>query len=821
MTSRRWVRACSLRDLEPGRGVAALIGDEQVAVFLLPGRGGEPASRLRAIDNHDPVAGANVLARGIVGATDEADYVASPMLKHRFDLASGRCLDNESPGVRVWPVRVWGSTVEVLAVTDAHAPPASRITATHCPYCALQCGMRLTDVADRDGSGPGLVTAADTAFPVNEGRMCIKGWTAIELLSHPDRLVVPLVRNARGELRRASWDAALDELAVRLQRIQDQHGADSVAVFGSGALTNEKAYLLGKFARVALRTANIDYNGRYCMSSAAAGQNRAFGMDRGLPFPVADIAETDVLVLWGSNPADTMPPLTQWFDRQRSTGGALVVVDPRRSATAQLADLHLQPVPGTDLALALGMLRLAVADNLVDDAYIHRRTTGWDAVVASIGGWDPARVEAVTGICEADLRDATHLMGEATSAILLSGRGPEQQSKGVDTVTALINLMLALGMVGEPASGYGCLTGQGNGQGGREQGQKADQLPGYRSILSASDRAAVSAVWGLDETELPGAGLSAVEMLASIGADNGVRGLLVAGSDLVVASPDRRQVRDRLAALDCLAVLDAFPNDTTSLAHFVLPVTQWAEEDGTTTNLEGRVLRRRRAVAPPEGVWSDIEVLCALAGKLGAADRFDFAGPEEVFDELRACSAGGRADYAGIDYRRLDESQGLFWPCPSGDHPGTPRLFAERFSHPDGLARFAAVSYRPAAEVPDSDYPVHFTTGRYREHYNSGNQTRRVRRLVEAQPEPIVQMHPHLAGAIGVSAGEMVNVTSRRGEVDFKVALSEDIRPDTIFAPFHWGGARAANILTLAALDPISRMPELKVCAVAVRKASG
>ncbi|MGH9097488.1 MAG: molybdopterin oxidoreductase family protein, partial [Acidimicrobiales bacterium] len=309
-------------------------------------------------------------------------------------------------------------------------------------------------------------------------------------------------------------------------------------------------------------------------------------------------------------------------------------------------------------------------------------------------------------------------------------------------------------------------------------------------------------------------------MLESIGTEGGLRGLLVMGSNLAVASPDARRTIQKLGELECLAVLDAFANDTTELAHVVLPVTQWAEEEGTVTNLEGRVIHRRQAIAPPSGVRTDIQVICALAERLGCSAQFDFVGPRDVFDELRRASAGGRADYTGITYERLDASKGLHWPCPEIDHPGTPRLFGEVFAHPDGKARFVPVDYRLAAEVPDTDYPVYFTTGRYREHYNSGAQTRAISRLREAQPEPRLQLHPLLAESIGAEDEDHDEVTvlveSRRGSVTFKAHISTDIRPDTVFAPFHWGGAKAANVLTNGALDPDSKMPEFKICAVRV-----
>jgi len=324
----------------------------------------------------------------------------------------------------------------------------------------------------------------------------------------------------------------------------------------------------------------------------------------------------------------------------------------------------------------------------------------------------------------------------------------------------------------------------------------------------------VARAWGVPAASLPGKGLSAVELLDSMGTDGGVQVLVVVGSNVAVASPDARRVTRGLARLDCLAVLDAFPNETTAQADIVLPVTQWAEEDGTVTNLEGRVLHRRRAVAPPGEVRSDLEVLCALAERLGHGRHFETHDPERVFDELAAVSAGGRADYSGLTYERLDAGGGIYWPCPDRAHPGTPRLFAERFAHPDGRARLVPVRYRAAAEEPDEQYPYYFTTGRHREHYNSGAQTRRVPRLVEARPEPRLEIHPLLARRLGVSVQDRVVVESRRGSVIFATTIDADIRPDTVFAPFHWGGRDAANLLTNPALDPTSRMPEFKVCAV-------
>jgi assimilatory nitrate reductase catalytic subunit len=666
-----------------------------------------------------------------------------------------------------------------------------------------------------------VTISPDAHFPVNQGKMCIKGFSATELLGSNDRITAPLRRTSGGKFVNTSWQDAFGEISLRILALQEKYGPDSVAAFGSGALTNEKAYLLGKFMRVAVGSANIDYNGRYCMSSAAAGQNKAFGIDRGLPFPVSDIAKSEIVVLWGANSADTLPPIMQWFERQQANGGKLIVVDPRRTETAQSAHLHLQLTPGTDLALANGMLYVALDENLIDRDYIAARTNGFEELRQSVHEYHPKRVENLTGVSEKNMRETVRLLAKSASSMLLSGRGPEQQSKGTDTVLSLINLMLALGKVGRPYSGYGCLTGQGNGQGGREHGQKADQLPGYRRIDVPEHRQAVANAWGVDENSLPGKGKSAYELCDALGPAGGIRGLLVFGSNLSVASPGSRHIASKLGELDLLVVCDSFLNETAEQADFFLPVTQWAEEDGTMTNLEGRVIRRRKACNAPPGVLSDITILCELAERLGKGEYFRYKSAGEVFDELCRVSSGGVADYSGISYERIEREQGIFWPCPSPEHSGTPRLFSERFHHPDGKARFHALRYADAAELPDPEYPIYFTTGRYREHYNSGAQTRRMRTTMSRKPEPFLQMHPRLAKRLGVDDGELVRAESRRGAAEFYVQLSSEIRHDTVFAPFHWGGRKAANLLTNPALDPISRMPEFKVCAVRITSLLG
>ncbi|WP_138898946.1 molybdopterin oxidoreductase family protein, partial [Streptomyces chryseus] len=662
-------------------------------------------------------------------------------------------------------------------------------------------------------------------FPVNRGALCGKGRTAPAVLSSRVRLTEPLVRRpATGRLEPATWEEALAKIAEGLGRTREVYGRDAVGVFGGGGLTNEKAYALGKFARVVLSTSQIDYNGRFCMSSAAAAHQRAFGLDRGLPFPLEDIPRTGCVILVGSNLAETMPPALRYLTELKENGGRLIVVDPRRTRTAEQADLHLAPRPGTDLALALGLLHLVVSQGRTDDAFIQERTAGWDeARAAAMAHW-PEHVERVTGVPVPQLREAVRMFCDAGTGMVLTARGPEQQSKGTDTVGAWINLCLATGKAGRPLSGYGCLTGQGNGQGGREHGQKADQLPGYRKLTDPAAREHVAGVWGVDPDSLPGPGRSAYELLDALGGD--IKSLLLMGSNPVVSAPRASHIEERLRSLDFLAVADVVLSETAALADVVLPVTQWAEETGTTTNLEGRVLLRRRAVGPPPGVRTDLEVLHALAALLGHEKGFP-VDPEEVFDELRRASAGGPADYSGISYRRIAEEDGVFWPCPDTSegsahavepHPGTPRLFLDRFATEDGRARFVPVVHRPAAEETDAEYPVLLTTGRVVAQYQSGAQTRRVDELNAAAPGPFVELHPRLAQRLGVGEGDRLTVVSRRGRAVAPARITDAIRSDTVFMPFHWPGEGRANTLTNPALDPTSRMPEFKVCAVRVER---
>ncbi|AMB39828.1 MULTISPECIES: molybdopterin oxidoreductase family protein [Paenarthrobacter] len=706
---------------------------------------------------------------------------------------------------------------------------------THCPYCALQCAMTLTPAPDH-GAGAAPAPAAEPAkptapldvsgrdFPTNRGGLCRKGWTSASLLNHNGRVTEPLLKGSDGVHQPISWEQALALTVAAVKDTQRQYGNDAVGVFGGGGLTNEKAYMLGKFARLALRTSRIDYNGRFCMSSAAAAGNRAFGVDRGLPFPVADLDSASVILMLGSNVAETMPPFVQHLQGARDAGG-LIVVDPRRSATAAFTSdgggLHLQPTPGTDLALLLGISHVVVHEGLVDSAFVEEKTSGYASVVRSLNAFWPERVQTITGVPANLIRETARRLAQGARAggsYILSGRGVEQHVDGTDTATAAINLSLLLGLPGSARSGYGTLTGQGNGQGGREHGQKADQLPGYRKITDPAARAHVARVWGIDESLIPGPGLPAVELLKSLGKPDGVRCLFVHGANVVVSAPDTNAVTAGLRALDFLVVCDFFMSETALEADLVLPVTQWAEEEGTLTNLEGRVIRRRRALTPPPGVRSELWLMARLAELLQAPSTFS-DDPGTVFSELRQASAGGLADYSGIDYAMLDRGEAAYWPYPVGSN-GTPRLFTDGFAHADGRAVMVPVTPSKRAVRSFADDSLALATGRLLEHYQSGAQTRRVAELLAAQPQVRLLIHPATAASRGITDGDYATVTNERGEVLCRAELSNAVRPDTVFLPFHFPGQENANRLTEAASDPISGMPEFKTSRVWVRRAA-
>jgi assimilatory nitrate reductase catalytic subunit len=692
----------------------------------------------------------------------------------------------------------------------ARAHPDRRVR-THCCFCGQQCGVTLLV---KNEQVVGIEPWEE--FPFNQGKLCPKGVKRYLQNHHPDRLLHPLLRTARG-FARLPWEEALAQAAERLQRLQARHGRDSVAVLSGASLTNEKAYLMGKFARLALGTRHIDYNGRLCMVAAGAANLRAFGIDRAAN-PWADIAATDLVLVTGANVSECSPITTDYIWRARDRGARLIVIDPRLTPIARTADLYLPVRPGTDVALMNAILHAVIRLGGVDHDFIEAHTAGFDAVRRTVAAYRPADVASLAGIPAARIEEAARLWVQAPRTMLLHARGIEHHTTGVDNVLSCINLVLATGRIGKPGCGYATITGQGNGQGGREHGQRCNQLPGARDIENPQHRREIAAVWGVAESELPGKGATAPEIIEM--AHRGeIRGLVSICFNPAVSLPDTAFTRAALERLDFFLAIDFFLSETAQHADLVLPGSLQEEDEGTVTSAEGRVIRIRQAVNPPGEARRDWEIVCDLARRLGRGEHFAFRSAGEIFEELRRASRGGIADYSGITYEKIERQMGVFWPCPSAGHPGTPRLFeGGRFAHADGKARFHAVTSRPAADPVDGEYPVRLTTGRVVSQFLSGTQTRRIGPLVDQHPEPRVEMHPRLATRLGIGDGEVVRVSSRRGSLELRAHVVATIRPDTVFIPYHWPGARSANRLTQRAYDPTAGIPAFKVSAVRVEK---
>jgi assimilatory nitrate reductase catalytic subunit len=688
-----------------------------------------------------------------------------------------------------------------------------RLVKTHCCFCGQQCGIQLKV---RQNKVVGFEPWEE--FPFNRGMLCPKGVKRYLQDNHPDRLLDPLMRTEAG-FSKATWDEALSFTARRLREVQDKYGKDSVAVFGGASLTTEKAYLMGKFARVALGTRHIDYNGRLCMVSAGVAYKLAFDVDRS-PIPWSEIPKAEVLFVIGANIGECAPITTDYIWRCRDNGGRLILADPRMTPISRNADLFLPVRPGTDLALLNGMLHVILRDNLQDDRFIEEHTTGFEAVKASVRQFDPRTVAEMTGVPPESIETAARWFAQANRAIAMHARGLEHQSKGVENCSALINLTLATGHIGREGCGCTMITGQGNGQGGREHGQKCDQLPGQRSLLDPEARRHVAGVWGIEPDELPQPGYSAQEIMNAIHAGE-IKALFSICFNPLVSLPQQSFTHEALEKLEFCAVTDFFLSETARYADVVLAGSLQEEEEGVTCSAEGRVLHIQRAVDPPGNARLDSEIVCDLARRLGKAKFFPFTTPREIFEELREASRGGHADYYGITYEKIDREMGVFWPCPTLEHPGTPHLLTGGISfYPDGKCRFQPAEWRESGDPPDKEFPVYLTTGRVVSQYLSGTQTRRIGGLVDIYPEPRVEIHPNMAERHDIADKDWVTITTRRSEMTLRALVVRTIRPDTVFIPYHWADEKSANRLTHRTLDPRSKIPEFKVSACRIRKAA-
>jgi assimilatory nitrate reductase catalytic subunit len=564
------------------------------------------------------------------------------------------------------------------------------------------------------------------------------------------------------------------------------------------------------------------------MVSAAAGNKKAFGIDRAAN-PWNDILGADVIWISGANVAECAPITTDYVWQAREHGAKIIVVDPRITPIARTCDLFLPVKPGRDIALFNGILHLMIENDWLDHDFINNHTNGFEAVAEHVREWTPGKTAEVTGIAEKGIRQAAEWWGTASTSFLMHARGIEHHSHGVQNVMGAINMVLASGRIGRENCGYATITGQGNGQGGREHGQKCDQLPGARDLGNPEHRAYVAGVWDMAPDDLPQPGVDAYEIFRKI--DQGeIKGLLSICFNPLVSLPDNNFIRAQLEKLEYYVAIDFFLNETARYAHIVLPGSLHEEDEGTVTTAEGRVIKINKAVDCPGEARQDWRIIQDIAAALGREKGLTFSGPAEMFAELGRASKGGVADYSGITYEKIEAQNGVFWPCPDENDTGTPRLFEPGswnpvakgngpFYFPDGKARFNVAPYSPPAEDVDDEYPLILTTGRVVSQFLSGEQTRRIGPLLDNYPEPLIEIHPALAEKLGIADGDWVTAESRRGSTTLQALVVKTIRPDTIFIPYHWPGRKSVNQLTISAQDPISKIPEYKVCAVRVTKA--
>ncbi|WP_310723840.1 bifunctional nitrate reductase/sulfite reductase flavoprotein subunit alpha [Streptomyces sp. N2A] len=726
--------------------------------------------------------------------------------------------------------------------------PAEHLTQvrTACQYCGVGCGIVLEVATDGDGRRTVRRAAGDKAHPANHGRLCTKGATSAELLSAPGRLTGALVRGDRGdEPVPTAMDTAVKQTAARLREIVDAHGPDAVALYVSGQMTLEAQYLANKLAKGFLRTTHIESNSRLCMASAGSGYKLSLGAD-GPPGSYEDFDRADVFLVIGSNMADCHPVLFLRLLERVKAGAKLIVVDPRRTATAAKADLFLQIAPGTDLALLNGLLHLLVENGDIDEEFIDGHTEGWAEMPAFLADYPPAKVAEITGIPEAELRRAAEWIGAAGDWTSCWTMGLNQSTHGTWNTNALINLHLATGAICRPGSGPFSLTGQPNAMGGREMGYMGPGLPGQRSALVAEDRAFTEELWGLAPGTLRAddGGQGTVEMFRRM-ADGDIKACWIICTNPVASVANRRTVIEGLEAAEFVVAQDVFAEtETTAYADVVLPAAMWSESEGVMVNSERNLTLVGQAADPPGEAWPDWRIIARIACEMGYADAFSYDSAEEIFEELkRAGNPRTGYDLGGVSYPRLRETP-VQWPSAAADGPdrnpvrylndgagrepvvrpdgSRPRLV---FPTASGRAVFFARPHLPAAELPDDDYPYLLNTGRLPHQWHTLTKTGKVAKLGKLNPGPFVELHPQDAERLGVVEGDAVEVASRRGRAVLPAVVTDRVRPGNCFAPFHWndlfGEYLSVNAVTHDAVDPVSFQPEFKACAVALTRVPG
>ncbi len=666
-----------------------------------------------------------------------------------------------------------------------------RVTTTVCPFCGCGCPLTLHLLKDQIVR----VSGGRDGF-----RLCVKGRFGLSFVHREDRLRAPMVRR-QGKLTESSWEEALSSVAAKLREIREQHGPQAVAGMSSAKCTNEDNYLFQKLLRATLGTNNVDHCARLCHAPTVAGLAQSFGSGA-MTNSIADIEEATCLLITGSNTTEAHPIVAQAVIRAARRGARLIVADPRRIELADIADVHLRQRPGTDVAWLNGMAHVILEEGLWNSEFVEQRCEGLEELREALAPYTPEAVEELTGIPADDLRRAACLYADSQRSTIVYSMGITQHTTGTDNVLAVANLAMLTGHIGRRGTGVNPLRGQNNVQGACDLGALPNVFPGYQPVSDPSARAKFEQAWGAPLPAAPG--LTAVEIIDAARAGE-IKALLIMGENPLVTHPDQRHVREALAALELLVVLDIFPSETSELAHVVLPAASFAEKDGTFTSTERRVQRLRCALPPPGEAWADWEILCRLSTRLGFP--MAYGHPQEIMDEIASLTP----IYGGISYARLD-GEGLQWPCPHPDHPGTPVLHQEEFTR--GKGRFHPVRYQGPTEIPDEEYPFALTTGRVLNHFHSRTMTRRVRGLQELLPEGYVEIHPADAAQLGMIPDTLVRVTSRRGSIVTLARVTQRAQEGTVFIPFHFAEA-AANALTPAdSLDPSSKIPALKACAV-------
>ena len=729
---------------------------------------------------------------------------------------------------------------------SAVIPIAPERTKATCPYCGTGCGVIIE-------STEGQITQVkgDPDHPANFGRLCTKGstlhLTAQTSVTQQARLLSPQIRSQRGsEPRHSSWAEALDLVADRLAAIVREHGPDAVGFYGSGQLLTEDYYVLNKLAKGLIGTNNLDTNSRLCMSSAVAGYKATLGMDAP-PSCYDDFQHAQTLFIVGANTAYAHPILFRRIEDARAAnpGMKLIVADPRKTETAEMADLFLPILPGTDVALFHGMLHILLAEGLVDAAYVEQHTQGFAELQATVAAFTPEVVARTCGIPQADLLQAARWFGTQTPTLSLYCQGLNQSSRGTDKNAALINLHLATGQIGKPGAGPFSLTGQPNAMGGREVGGMANLLSAHRDLGNAQHRAEVAQLWGVADVPAK-PGKTAVEMFEAA-ARGEIKALYISCTNPAQSLPDQATVRQALEKAELVVVQEAFATTATcAFADVLLPATTWGEKDGTVTNSERRITRVRSAVPAPGLARHDWAIFSDLAQRLeqrlperkvgwraGLSTLFPYATPESVWNEHRESTRGRDLDITGMSYAMLENQGPQQWPLPEGQRVGKARLYEDGvFPTADGKARFANVPYEPVQEPCDERFPFSLNTGRLRDQWHGMSRTGTLGRLFGHVSEPSIDLNPADMARLGLQAGGLVRVSSRRGSVVLAAQAVEAIAPSQAFIAMHWGpeflgghdaqgrAASGVNSLTSPAFCPKSKQPELKHASVRITPVS-